>query len=172
MSSTSGKLWPVSTCSNPNGSGAGANAFNARCSITIESLPPENSSTGRSNSAATSRMMCTASASSARRWVCAAAVSSWVRMLISGVQSALGLGVARPAPGPRILARQRLARAGLAADRGVALLEQRVGQDAVAVDVGVDLVLGPRRLRRDLDHVPLGAVADHPEDRDGGGVSA
>ena len=32
--------------------------------MTIESLPPENSSTGRSNSAATSRMMWMASASS------------------------------------------------------------------------------------------------------------
>ena len=33
--------------------------------MTMESLPPENSSTGRSNSAATSRMMWMASASSA-----------------------------------------------------------------------------------------------------------
>lgn len=37
--------------------------------MTIESLPPENSSTGRSNSAATSRMMWIASASSERRWL-------------------------------------------------------------------------------------------------------
>ena len=38
---------------------AGQNAFVATCSITTLSLPPENSSTGRSNSAATSR----------RRWI-------------------------------------------------------------------------------------------------------
>jgi hypothetical protein len=52
-----------------NGSLAGANALTARCSMTAESLPPENSRTGRSNSAATSRMMWMASASSACRWV-------------------------------------------------------------------------------------------------------
>ena len=46
---------------------AGQNAFSARRSMTIESLPPENSSTGRSNSAATSRMMWIDSASRARR---------------------------------------------------------------------------------------------------------
>ena len=37
--------------------------------MTMESLPPENSSTGFSNSAATSRMMWMASASSERRWL-------------------------------------------------------------------------------------------------------
>ena len=66
---TSGKLWPVSTCMTGNGSAARAqNAFTARCSITTESLPPEKSSTGRSNSAATSRMMWIDSASRAARW--------------------------------------------------------------------------------------------------------
>ena len=44
------------------------NAFSARRSRTIESLPPEKSSTGRSSSAATSRMMWTDSASSSRSW--------------------------------------------------------------------------------------------------------
>ena len=67
-SSTSGKLWPVSTCMTGNGNAPGRNAFSASRSSTIESLPPENSSTGRSSSAATSRMMWTASASSARSW--------------------------------------------------------------------------------------------------------
>ncbi len=37
--------------------------------ITIESLPPENSSTGRSNSAMTSRITKMLSASSASRWL-------------------------------------------------------------------------------------------------------
>ena len=67
-SSTSGKLCPVSTCMTGNGIRAGQNAFSARASITIESLPPENSSTGRSNSAATSRITWTASASSTSSW--------------------------------------------------------------------------------------------------------
>ena len=84
MAITSSKLWPVSTCITGNGRRPGRNAFSARCSITIESLPPENSSTGRSNSAATSRMMWIASASSERRWLnsyCPAAgpaVASWL----------------------------------------------------------------------------------------------
>lgn len=66
---TSSKLWPVSTCITGNGSRPGRNALSARCSMTMESLPPENNSTGRSNSAATSRMMWIASASSERRWL-------------------------------------------------------------------------------------------------------
>src|SRR6476469_8776821 len=60
-SMTSSKLCPVSTCSNGNGTGAGQNALTARCSSRVESLPPENRITGRSNSPATSRMMWTAS---------------------------------------------------------------------------------------------------------------
>ena len=57
-------------CGGPgNGGGAGQKAAAARCSITTESFPPEKRSTGRSNSAATSRKMWMASASSARRCV-------------------------------------------------------------------------------------------------------
>ena len=67
-SRTSGKLWPVSMCMTGNGKRAGRKAFSASRSSTMESLPPENSRTGRSNSAATSRMMKTDSASSASRW--------------------------------------------------------------------------------------------------------
>ena len=48
---------------------AGANAFAASRSITIESLPPENSSTGRSISATTSRMTWMDSASSVSSWL-------------------------------------------------------------------------------------------------------
>lgn len=66
---TSSKLCPVSTCITGNGSRPGRNAFSAKCSMTMESLPPENNNTGRSNSAATSRMMWIASASSERRWL-------------------------------------------------------------------------------------------------------
>ena len=60
---TSGKLCPVSTCMIGNGNFPGRNAFSARRSRMIESLPPLNSSTGRSNSAATSRKMWIDSAS-------------------------------------------------------------------------------------------------------------
>src|SRR3954454_17175684 len=67
-SRTSGKLCPVSTCITGNGNGPGRNAFSASRRSTIESLPPENSSTGRSSSAATSRITCTDSASSSRSW--------------------------------------------------------------------------------------------------------
>ena len=72
----------------------GANALSARCSMTTESLPPLNSSTGRSNSPATSRKMWIASASRWSRWssdsgmwdatgrstravMCAARIRSW-----------------------------------------------------------------------------------------------
>ena len=65
---TSGKLWPVSTCITGNGNLPGRKAFSARRRSTIESLPPEKSSTGRSSSAASSRMMWIASASSSSRW--------------------------------------------------------------------------------------------------------
>ena len=61
---TSSKLCPVSTCMTGNGIRAGQNARWARCSMTTESLPPENSSTGRSHSAAISRMIVIASSSS------------------------------------------------------------------------------------------------------------
>ena len=67
-SSTSGKLSPVSTCMTGKGMRAGANALRANSSITMESLPPEKSSTGRSSSAATSRMTWMDSASSVSSW--------------------------------------------------------------------------------------------------------
>src|SRR3954471_3756737 len=68
-SMTSSKFWSVSTCITGNGTGAGQNAFTARCNMTTESLPPENSIAGFSVVAATSRMMWTASASSMSRWL-------------------------------------------------------------------------------------------------------
>ena len=52
-----------------NGNRAGRNAFSAIRSMTIESFPPEKSKTGRSNSAATSRMMWIDSDSSSSRWL-------------------------------------------------------------------------------------------------------
>ena len=52
-----------------NGIRAGAKALRATWSITIESLPPENSRHGRCISAATSRKMWMLSASRVRSWV-------------------------------------------------------------------------------------------------------
>ena len=68
-SSTSSKLWPVSTWTTGNGIGCGQQAFEARCKSTSESFPPEKRRAGRSNSATTSRMMWIASDSSVSRWV-------------------------------------------------------------------------------------------------------
>ena len=66
---TSSKFSPVSTCMTGKGTGAGQKALTARCSMTTESLPPENSSAGFSIVAATSRKMWTASDSSLSRCV-------------------------------------------------------------------------------------------------------
>ena len=54
-------------CMTGKGMRPGQKAFWASRSMTTESLPPEKSSTGRSNSAATSRMMWIDCASMARR---------------------------------------------------------------------------------------------------------
>lgn len=61
---TSGKLCPVSTCITGNGRRAGQNALTARLRTNAESFPPENSKTGRSDSATASRMIWIDSASS------------------------------------------------------------------------------------------------------------
>ena len=71
-------------CMTGNGIRPGQNAFWARCSMTTESLPPENSSTGRSNSAATSRMM----------WI------DWASMFSQLGQLVLTQFPRRPDPGP------------------------------------------------------------------------
>ena len=70
---TSGKLCSVSMCSSVNVGRSGKNALSARCSTTAESLPPENSRATLRHSAATSRRMWMASASSASRWLRTAA---------------------------------------------------------------------------------------------------
>ena len=136
---TSGKLCPVSTCMTANGKRAGRKAFSARRRSTIESLPPEKRSTGRSRSAATSRMMWIASDSSASRWVrrrtaCWVMTSSQRR-----VQAALDLGRARPAA----LAPVARLRAMRAADRGVAGVVQRVVGQAALGDVRPDARVVP-----------------------------
>src|SRR6202012_4418485 len=80
----------------------------------------------------------------------------------SEVNTALGL----PGPGPparaRVLARGHLAGAGRAADRGVAVVDQRVDQDAVLGDVVGDLLAGPAHDGVDLDHLPGAAPLAPP----------
>src|SRR5271166_762509 len=155
---TSGKLCPVSTCISGNGNGAGRNAFSARRSSTIESLPPLNSSTGRSNSAATSRITWIASDSSARRWL------SWGRAatLMSGgidglyVDAALGLVRARPAA---LATRARL-RARRAADRLVAAVVQRVVGEVALVDPAPQVLVAPVRERVVLPQAALAVAFD------------
>ena len=130
------------------GAAPGANAFSASRSSTIESLPPLNSSAGRSRSAATSRMMWMASASSARRGGLSDAASMWRsrvercdQRVHHDVQPALGLVEARPAA----LAAGARARAVRAADRGVALVVQRVVREVALGDAAPDVRLGPVR---------------------------
>ena len=54
--------------------------------------------------------------------------------------------------------------AGPAADRRVAVVDQRVDEDAVLGDVALDLLVGPARERGDLDLALLGVPADHRRD--------
>src|SRR6266508_4123060 len=63
--------------------------------------------------------------------------------LASAVEAALGLLGARPAASPGVLARGRLPGAVGAADRGIALIVERVVGDVVVADVVPDLLLGP-----------------------------
>src|SRR3954469_541688 len=188
-SRTSGKLWPVSTCMSGNGNGAGRNAFSARRSSTIESLPPLKSSTGLDSSAATSRMMWIASDS--RTWRC---VSSCVPMPPPGpsgieadapaarprrrrpgcrdrrgrradpsdVQPALRLVGPRPAPRATVAGQ----RARRAADRRVALVVERVVGQVALVDAPPEVLLGPAHEGVVLPHrallVPLDRLRVRP----------
>src|SRR4051794_34807411 len=171
--STSGKLWPVSTCSSGNGTRPGANAFWASRTSTIESLPPENSSAGRSRSAATSRSTWMASASSARR-----CESVGEEIAVTGrsspaadpsdVQPALRLGQAGPAALPPGARRG----AGGAADRRVALVVQRVVGQVALEDAPPQVLLGPLDERVVLPDAAALVVLDGLRVRPGGGLLA
>src|SRR3989454_7969463 len=69
----------------------------------------------------------------------------------AGVQAALRLAAAAPAPGASLLPGTHGARAGPAADAGVAPRVERVHGDVVGSDVGPDLGAGPRDEGIDLD---------------------
>src|SRR3974377_1468708 len=69
------------------------------------------------------------------------------------VDAALGLACPGPAPAARVGPGLDPDRAGRAADRRIAVVDQRVDQHAVDGDVVVDLLLGPADDRVDLDHL-------------------
>jgi hypothetical protein len=71
---------------------------------------------------------------------------------------AVGVGLPPPAPGALVLAGAGRPGAGGAADRGVALLVQRVDGQAVGPHVGPDLVAGPVGERVELDDAAMGVV--------------
>src|ERR1700691_4937200 len=93
-SSTSEKLCPVSTWRTGKGIFPGLNALAARCSRTAESLPPLKRRTGRSASAATSRMMRRARDSRRPKWP-----SGWPNGRTRAVTDASGWP-GRADPGP------------------------------------------------------------------------
>src|SRR5699024_5823808 len=80
----------------------------------------------------------------------------------SQVDTAFGLGRAGPAAGARVLAGLDASRARLAADRRVAVVEQRVEQAAVLVGVVVDPLERPSHQWVDLDHRVLGVPLRGP----------
>lgn len=173
-SRTSGKLWPVSTWTTGKGILPGQKAFAARWSITTESLPPEKSMAGRSNSATTSRMMWIASASRAS-WTSGPAgltvpgSGAWVRVIVSPWSvsgAALRRGCrtrssrSRPSARLGVLPGGDGAGAGTAADRRVAVLQEQVHGHVVVRGVADQVVEAPRGDGVDLDHA-VGLVPAH-----------
>src|SRR5579862_9573108 len=79
----------------------------------------------------------------------------------SSMNAALRLSGARPAPAARVGTRFDPDGASLAADRGVAVVDQRVDQHALLGDVVVHLLLRPADDRVDLDHFAPVIPLDH-----------
>src|SRR3712207_713965 len=79
----------------------------------------------------------------------------------SHVDAALGLAGAGPAAAACVLAGRDPSGARKAADRGVAVVLQRVDQDAVLEDVPLDLLVAPPGQRRHLDLALARVPADH-----------
>src|ERR1700733_2299156 len=71
----------------------------------------------------------------------------------SRMEAALRLAGARPPAAARVGARLDADRAGGAADRRVAVVDQRIHQHALLGDEIIDLLLGPADDRVDLHHL-------------------
>ena len=80
------------------------------------------------------------------------------------MDAALGLAGAGPSAAARVVAGGDPARAGPAADAGIAVVDERVDEDAVVGDVGLDLLVAPASQGRDLDLALLGVPADDRRD--------
>src|SRR3984893_190293 len=81
-------------------------------------------------------------------------------LVLDDVQAALLLDLARPAPGPLILAVGDRPGAGPAADARVALVVQRIVGHLVLDHKCPHVPRGPRQQRVDLDQVELGVPLD------------
>src|SRR5947209_19243888 len=142
------------------GNRPGRKAFSARRNSTIESLPPLNSSTGRSNSAATSRKMWIDSASSVCRWESSywkgfITASNSIVPADSDMDPALRLVLPGPAARPATAGK----RARSAPDGLVPPIVQGVIRQVVLVDIAPDVLLAPVGDRVDLpDPPPLVAL--------------
>src|ERR1700677_1345734 len=93
---------------------------------------------------------------------CATATRTGSDGTCSGMYAALRLARSRPPPAARIGARLDANGAGRAADRRIAVVDQRVDQHAVGGDEVVHLLLRPADDRVDLDHLPPVVPLDHP----------
>src|SRR3954451_23626119 len=80
------------------------------------------------------------------------------------MNAALGLVGAGPPAAAGVLARSDPAGAWSAADRRVAVVDQRVDQHPVLGDVALHLLVAPSRERGDLDLALLGVPADYRRD--------
>src|SRR5262249_37552277 len=88
------------------------------------------------------------------------------------VDAALGFGEPGPAACPQVLAGASAARAGLAADAGVALIKQRVVGYLVSVDIAPHVALGPIGQRVDFQEVVARAPLHQLGSGAGGGLVA
>src|SRR5690606_79063 len=94
------------------------------------------------------------------------------RDLGTGMQAALGLVEQSPPTRPRVLARPHLPGARPAADRTIALAEQRVDRDVMAFDVRRDVGIGPPGERSHLHLAAAHLEVDLPNVGPGRGLAA
>src|SRR5258706_195242 len=161
---TSGKLCPVSICISGDGNFAGRKTFSARRSSTMESLPPENDSTGFAHSPATSRSMKIASDSSQSRWLRGSRAPGTARAVVC---RQLGLGardgrLAALAGDPGVLAVERAIERLHLADVAAALAQLLAFVERVAAETR-DVFCNGAGIRPEHFHVVAVARADRAD---------